>query len=200
VDPNAIDPSLLDDGSNPGFAGGGGPLVGPSPSSVPAAPTTNAQWATEAATKLAFEDPSALAKALGKYLTGKAVTPDEELLIDEARGAEGDPPVAGPSGYPPAIRTQPSDGQTGPPAQPKSNDAWEQSALTWWQNQGYKGTTAVHAQMALNDYLTDGKALGAWEWWIVNTTITGGTVKDWNTGKMVTYSPGIGVPPRIPSR
>jgi hypothetical protein len=63
------------------------------------------------------DDPAAMTVALGKYLTGLSVESGgtDYTLINSARALWGDPPVAGASGYPPAIRVQPSGGQTNPP-------------------------------------------------------------------------------------
>lgn len=99
-----------------------------------------------------------------------------------------------------AIMTQIRDlqGQPSTPATTTSdvadNATWYKNALAWWSKEGYKGTTPLHVQIALNDYLT-GKPLGAWEQWVVNTAIQGGEVTDWNTKKQVKYGTGIGAPP-----
>lgn len=104
-DPNAV-------GYDPNAAGGTGGYFVPD-SSTQGPMTTNAQWTQAAMTALAnVADPTALAAALGAYLTGAAVTQDQTTLIDEAIAAEGYPPVAGPNGYPPAIHTQASTGQS----------------------------------------------------------------------------------------
>ena len=115
TDTSGLDTSGLD---TSGMAGGGGSLTGPSVPTVQAV-TSNPQWTAAAMQALGgVVDPSALSSALGKYLTGAAVTPGETSLIDQAIAAEGWPPVSGPNGYPPAIRTQASGGQTNPPPPP----------------------------------------------------------------------------------
>lgn len=56
------------------------------------------------------EDPSQLSAALGKYLTGAFIDPNDTntvSLIDQAIAVKGYPPVAGPHGFPPAINTHP---------------------------------------------------------------------------------------------
>lgn len=75
--------------------------------------TSNAEWA-QAAIANAI-NPVEMTGALAVYLTGGSVADGShtEDLINEARAVNGDPPVAGASGYPPAIRLQPSDGQSG---------------------------------------------------------------------------------------
>jgi hypothetical protein len=110
VDPNALDPNA---GDGSGMAGGGGSLTSTgAPGST--TPATNPQWAQAVMQQLdGVLDPQALSAALGVYLTGAAATPEQTLLIDQAIAVEGWPPVSGPNGYPPAIRTQPSTGQTG---------------------------------------------------------------------------------------
>lgn len=114
TDPNALDTGATTTGSGGGGSGGGLdtglPQVG--------VPTSNPQWTALVMQQLAgaAADPTALAAALGRYLTGQAVTTDQELLIDEAIASAGYPPVDGPNGYPPAIHTQPATGQTPPPA------------------------------------------------------------------------------------
>jgi PASTA domain len=81
--------------------------------------TTNAQWlqAVEqyfVTNQLVSDGGVALTSALGKYLAGSPVTPDQATLIDEATGIERYPPVSGPGGYPPGIHLSSSQGK--PPA------------------------------------------------------------------------------------
>jgi hypothetical protein len=118
-DPNAadvagIDSGVTDTGAGTGVAGGGSSGAG---STSSGALTSNAQWVAMVTESLSgVVDPSALAQALGLYVTGQAVTKDQELIIDQAIAYAGWPPVAGPNGYPPAIRQSPATGQTPPPA------------------------------------------------------------------------------------
>lgn len=189
VDPNALDPNAFDAGGGSGIAGGGGSLTGPTDLATGAAPTTNSAWTALAMTQLAFEDPSILARALGLYLTGGAVTPDQERLVDEAIAAAGYPPVHGPGGYPPAIRTQPSTGQGTPTT---TNEQWRSAALAWIARQpGNAGTTVLNAQIAVNDYLA-GKPIPGWEGWTIQTIITGTN----QLGQH--FEAGIGYPPNPP--
>ena len=82
----------------------------------------------------------------------------------------------------------------GKPSPPTSSDfadnaAWYKAALAWFARQpGYAGTTPVSAQIALNDYL-QGKPLGLWEQWTVNTVVTGQNQKGQK------FEKGIGSPP-----
>jgi hypothetical protein len=83
-----------------------------------AAITTNAEWLQACETyfvsnSLVSDSGVALTSALGKYLAGSPVTPDQETLIQEATGVEGYPPVSGTGGYPPGIHVAGS--QTTPP-------------------------------------------------------------------------------------
>lgn len=107
-DPNApVDSTDLSGGAYTGTTGISG--------GVTSTPATDAQWTAQVMTALlGIVDPTALSAALGKYITGQAVTGDEESLIDQAIAVGGYPPVGGPGGYPPAIRTQAAGGQTPP--------------------------------------------------------------------------------------
>lgn len=77
--------------------------------------TTNGQWAQQAEADLGGigVDQLALAAALGHYLTGSPLSSAEQSLVDQAIAEEGYPPVAGPSGYPPAMHATPAGGGTG---------------------------------------------------------------------------------------
>lgn len=71
----------------------------------------------------------------------------------------------------------------------ENNAAWYKAALAWFGRQpNYAGTTPMAAQIALNDYL-QGKPLGLWEQWTVNTVITGTNQKGQK------FEKGIGSPP-----
>lgn len=85
-------------------------------------------------------------------------------------------------------------GPTSTSTMPETNDDWMRKALQWIsdkQSQGV-GVTPVVAQVALNDYL-NGKPLGQWEQWTVNTVITGTNQNGKNFGQ------GIGPPPNVPT-
>lgn len=80
--------------------------------------TTNGQWTQQAEADLAGIgiDQVALADALGAYISGRPLTSAQQSLVDQAIAAEGYPPVAGASGYPPAMHTSPTGpGSTPPP-------------------------------------------------------------------------------------
>lgn len=113
TDTSGTDTTGLDTSGGGFFTGGGGAGF---PGGAVNMPTSNPQWFAQAMQALSgVVDQTALASALGKYLTGTAVTGDEEAIIDQAIAAAGEPPVAGPNGYPPAIRQSPPGGQTNPP-------------------------------------------------------------------------------------
>lgn len=74
---------------------------------APIAATTNAQWDQAAIQQMSGDgwDAMTVAGALGAYLNGREVNASQVNIIDAAIGIEGYPPVAGSSGYPPAIKT-----------------------------------------------------------------------------------------------
>lgn len=112
---NEADPYSLDPGSgitygDEGLASGGtgtGGTGGP-----PFA--NNSAWENWAVQQLITNDPGIsqanLTTALGLYLNGQPVSPADKTLIFDATGTAGDPPVAGPNGYPPKVRTDGSKG------------------------------------------------------------------------------------------
>ncbi|MGO9220551.1 MAG: PASTA domain-containing protein [Streptosporangiaceae bacterium] len=69
--------------------------------------TTNGEWAQQAEQDLGGIgiDETTLSAALGAYLTGRALTSDQQSLVDQAIAEEGYPPVSGTGGYPPAMKT-----------------------------------------------------------------------------------------------
>ena len=102
-------------GAGYGYYGSGSPGGG-----YPTAPggySTNAQWAQAAEDYLVNStgaDATTVAAALGKYLTGGAITPDQQVIVNSAIAFEGFPPVSGPNGYPPSMQvSQPSGGGGG---------------------------------------------------------------------------------------
>lgn len=114
-----VDPGLTDTSGGPTYGATGyvdpntGQWVYGATGTGQAAATSNQQWAQMAEqylTQNSGADPGALSAALGKYLTGQAVTSAEESLIDQAIAVEGYPPSGGAGGYPPGIRTQSSSG------------------------------------------------------------------------------------------
>jgi hypothetical protein len=111
ADAGAVDDTGITGG---GGAGGGGALTDPSVSAG-AGIATNSQWTLDVMSKLdGVLDPGALSAALGRYLAGETVNTDQHTMVDQARAVSGDPPVAGATGYPPAVRDQPASGQTPP--------------------------------------------------------------------------------------
>lgn len=97
-------------GASGGFPAGYYGYGTPSPpggTPPPVAATTNAQWDQAAITQLTQDgyDPATVSGALGAYLNGQQVGSAQVNIIDAAIGVEGYPPVAAPSGFPPAIKT-----------------------------------------------------------------------------------------------
>jgi hypothetical protein len=88
---------------------GGYLAASPAGAAIPGAGgfTTNAEWAQQAETDLGGLGitETALAAALGHYLTGSQLATGEQSLVDQAIAEEGYPPVSASSGYPPAMRT-----------------------------------------------------------------------------------------------
>lgn len=106
---------------NPGTGAGGiGGTTGYVPpgqtgSAVPQAFRNNAEWTQYVIDYMQNHDivtsDAPLGSALGKYITGVVPTADETSLINQAVAIAGYPPISGPDGYPPSIRT----GTTTPP-------------------------------------------------------------------------------------
>lgn len=99
-----------------GGGGGGGSSGG---TSIPGTGyVNNAQWSQAAIEYLtnsnSIVDSGALSAALGKYINGSPVTNTEKTLIEQAIAVVGQPPVAGPSGYPPHINQSPIQAATLP--------------------------------------------------------------------------------------
>jgi len=103
-----------------GYGGGGAIGVG-APRQLPPTggitqPLTNAQWAASAEaylTQTAGYDATTVAAALGKYLTGGALTNDQAAIVAAALAFENQPPVAGANGMPPGVNVGAAGGQTG---------------------------------------------------------------------------------------
>jgi hypothetical protein len=121
IDPNTGLPYSQEYGGY-GVAGGGVPNYGgyydPGTGSfiggtgaVVTQPPTNASWAqqVEAYLQTIGYDPTAVAAALGKYLTGQPLSQDQEAIVAAAAGFYGQPP----QGAPPPVLTQPGGGNTG---------------------------------------------------------------------------------------
>jgi hypothetical protein len=68
--------------------------------------STNAQWSQYVLSYYSGSDNlQALTDAIGLYLNGGTVSAAQQGLINDATAIGGTPPVAGPNGYPPSIRT-----------------------------------------------------------------------------------------------
>ena len=109
--------AMQDDGgasaADDGIGDYGGYLAAtPAAATIPGAGgfVTNAEWAQQAETDLGGIgiDETALAAALGHYLTGSQLATGEQSLVDQAIAEEGYPPVSASSGYPPGMRTSPT--------------------------------------------------------------------------------------------
>jgi hypothetical protein len=125
-DPNSTDPATGQTYGDEGqFSGGygtpggayagsygyGGYYAGTAASQT--AYTTNGQWAQAAEdylTTTVGADATTVAAALGKYITGQALTADQVSVVEEAIAFGGYPPVNGTDGYPPSIRTSAAPG------------------------------------------------------------------------------------------
>lgn len=96
--------------AGPGTQGGGG-------GGVPGPPfATNAAWsayALQQLTQIANMDAGAVADALGLYLAGRQLDARQQDIVYAARGIAGDPPVRGPGGFPPSLRSKPGQGHKG---------------------------------------------------------------------------------------
>lgn len=78
--------------------------------------TTNAAWAQAAENYLTENggyDPATVAAALGIYITGSTLSAAQQAVVEAAIAFEGYPPIAGASGYPPAMHTSAATGQGG---------------------------------------------------------------------------------------
>jgi len=97
---------------NPVYSGGGG-----SGSGAPGGFVNNAEWAQAAQQYLIQNEPSAdpgtIGSALGNYITGQTVTANQQQIIEQAIAFEGYPPVGGPNGFPPSIKTSSGGGGGG---------------------------------------------------------------------------------------
>jgi hypothetical protein len=96
----------------------GGQPYGPGGGQPPGGFTSNAEWSQAAESFLVDQEgqnANAVGNALGKYITGQVVTdPTAQGYINQAIAFEGYPPVAGPNGFPPNIRTGPVPPGPGP--------------------------------------------------------------------------------------
>lgn len=97
-----------------GYGVGGGGTINTNVSPNPAGGfTSNSQWAQAAEAYITGGTggggpTDAVGNALGKYLTGGDLTPDQVSIVNQAIAFQGYPPVSGPNGYPPSLRTGPT--------------------------------------------------------------------------------------------
>jgi hypothetical protein len=82
-------------------------------SGMPGSFTSNAQWTQSAEALMGSDGADAIAAALGKYLLGQPLSPDQVTIVQQAIAAEGFPPNAGFNGNPPGYLTAPPVGGTG---------------------------------------------------------------------------------------
>jgi hypothetical protein len=121
IDPTTGQPYASEYGGY-GVAGGGVPNYGgyydPTTGSfiggtgaVVTQPPTNASWAQQVEAYLGQVgyDPTTVAAAIGKYLTGQALTQDQEAIVAAAAGFYGQPP----QGAPPPVTTKTGGGNSG---------------------------------------------------------------------------------------
>jgi LysM repeat protein len=101
-------------------SGGGSGSIPPGGTSGTTGFASNGDWSQAVIQYMTdnnlVENPAQLSAALGKYLTGAFIDPDDTAdtsLIQQAIAVKGYPPIAGPHGFPPAINNHP--GSTTPP-------------------------------------------------------------------------------------
>lgn len=114
----ALNTGSGDTGSGTGGGGGDSSGGGTTADQVTAGPpfTNNAAWAQYVTAYLVDnldQDPGAVATDIGSYLAGALVTQAQKDVIQEATAYAGQPPVAGPNGYPPSINVSGSISGTG---------------------------------------------------------------------------------------
>jgi hypothetical protein len=111
-DPYSLDPATGETFGDEGLATGG---TNANPNGGPPF-ANNSDWEVWVTSQLEETDTSInaddLTQALGLYLNGQPVTPAQKVLIFDATGAGGDPPVAGPNNYPPNVQTNGGDTAT----------------------------------------------------------------------------------------
>lgn len=116
---SAADTEALGALSGVGGFGGGGGFITTGSSAAPAF-TTNGQWAQNAEaylTSSAGADATTVSSALGKYLTGQALTANQADVVEQAIAFDGYPPQSGSTGFPPSLNMQSGGGggDTGDP-------------------------------------------------------------------------------------
>lgn len=137
IDPSTGLPWAAEMGGGVGGYGGGTPslygyydpstgqyITGTGAGGIVTQPTTNASWAQQAEQYLMTlgYDPVHTAAALGKYLTGQPLTPDQMSIVQAALAFFGQPPQGAPAPKPipspnphPKPKPKPKPGPGGPP-------------------------------------------------------------------------------------
>lgn len=159
----------------------GNPIYSSSPTQtgVPGGFTNNAEWAQASQAYLTTNEPNAdpgiIGIALGLYINGQGVTADQQQIIEQAIAFEGLPPVGGPGGFPPSIKTvntppppPPGTAKPGPPSDitvdnPKStaNVSWKPGKNATSYNFGISpaptgGSSGMHNIGARTQYNVSG--------------------------------------------
>lgn len=119
---NPSDPYSMDTGTGQTFGneGLGGSLGGGGSGDTGLAPgppfSSNTQWSAYAIQQLTQQsglNAGNVTRALGLYLSGKALTTAEQDIVYAAIGVAGAVPVNGPGGYPPKVRAASTQGNGG---------------------------------------------------------------------------------------
>jgi hypothetical protein len=141
--------SVSGNGQIIGYDDNGDPVYGSSgtvtANSGPGTYTSNAEWAQAYEAQVGSSGNDSVAAALGKFLTGAQVSPDQVTIIQEAIASQGSPPVSGSSGFPPSIRTTApatgttTTGTTGTVAVPRVTGMRVSTAIATLQRAGLAG-------------------------------------------------------------
>lgn len=111
--PTASESGIIgyDSNGDPVYAPGYGPSGTGSGTGGPPF-SNNADWTNWALTQMEANNPSinigAAQNALGLYLQGHELNASERTYAFDAQAVAGEPPVAGPNGYPPKVRSSPA--------------------------------------------------------------------------------------------
>lgn len=91
--------------------GGGGGASG-YPTSTSGGFVNNGEWSQAVVEYMTsaglIEDAAPLSNALGRYINGSPLSSVDRSLIEQAIAYKGYPPIAGPNGFPPAFKEEPS--------------------------------------------------------------------------------------------
>lgn len=130
------------------FGGGG---VGGS-GQAPGAFVNNAQWAQAAEQSIGSTGGDAKATAIGRYLLGQSLGPDQRRAVEQATAAQGAPPVAGPNGFPPAIKDRPTTPDKPPPKNHPTREVSANGHDTLRDIAAHSGTTTYPQAEKLNPW------------------------------------------------